>query len=274
MMHKPMAVLGWLAFALCAPAAAQQTSAQPTAQTVLDCMAAAVPENLVIVQDLRFETRSAEGAEPELLTAQLHMRVSRASSEAERHLRAMMAVQSPEYLAGAAYLLRETEQKDRDAMYVFLPSIGRVRQVSGGFANTALMGTQFSYNDFRQWQGLFGDARVAYAERDQRQGRAVHRLRITDPKPRRGGHDRVEVAVDAEHCLVMQADFYAGGQLRKQLNVDPDHLRQFGPYWYPLQLSMREVESGARTDLRVARIRASEQAPDGVFDPIRFHRVE
>ena len=271
MMRRVMAWGGWLILALSTPATAQQANVAD----VLDCMSQAVPEEVVILQELRFETFSSESdADPELLAARLHMRVTRNSPDAERRLQAVMKVQAPDYLAGASYLLREADHEDSDGMYVFLPSVGRVRQVSGGFADTALMGTEFSYNDFRRWQGLFGNVNVEYVERGERQGRPVHRLRLTDPKPRRSAHDRVDVAVDAEHCLVVQADLYAGDKMRKQLTVDAEHLRQFGSYWYPMQLTMQDLDSGARTDLRVERIRARVSAPEGVFDPTRFHRVE
>lgn len=270
MMRRAMA-WGGLALALSTPAAAQEASVE----SVLECMSQAVPENVVILQDLRFKTYSSEAdTDAELLGASLHMRVARESPDAERRLQAMMQVETPDYLAGASYLLREDDHGGSDGMYVFLPSVGRVRQVSGGFADTALMGTEFSYNDFRRWQGLFGNVDVEYLERGERQDRAVHRLRLTDPKPRRSAHDRVDVAVDVEHCLVVQADLYAGDTLRKQLTVDAEHLRQFGSYWYPMQLTMQDLDSGARTDLRVDRIRARVSAPDGVFDPTRFHRVE
>lgn len=271
MMRRAMA-WGGLALALSAQAAAAQ---EASVEGVLECMSQAVPEEVVILQDLRFETFSNEtDTDPERLAAGLYMRVTRERPEAERRLQAMMRVEAPDYLTGASYLLREDDHGDSDGMYVFLPSVGRVRQVSGGFAETALMGTEFSYNDFRRWQGLFGDVNVEYLERGERQGRPVHRLRLTDPKPRRSAHDRVDVAVDAEHCLVVQADLYAGNAMRKQLSVDAEHLRQFGSYWYPMQLTMQDLESGARTDLRVERIRARVSAPEGVFDPTRFHRVE
>lgn len=271
MMRRTIAWSGWLGLMLSTSAAAQAASVQ----AVLDCMSQAVPEDVAILQELRFETYSSQtDATPELLAARLHMRVRRDSLEAERRLQLMMRVQAPDYLAGASYLLREAEKGESDGMYVFLPSVARVRRISGGFANTALMGTEFSYNDFRRWQGLFGDVDVVYLKRGERQGRAVHQLRLTDPKPRRSEHDRVDVAVDVEHCLVVQADLYADGTMRKQLTVEPDHLRQFGSYWYPMQLTMTDLASGARTDLRVERIRARATAPEGIFDPKRFHIAE
>ena len=52
-----------------------------------------------------------------------------------------------------------TDDYLRDGMFVYLPAVKRVRRVTGTFADGALMGTNFSYFDFKQLQNTFGDAR-------------------------------------------------------------------------------------------------------------------
>ena len=253
--------------------AAAQTQAT-TAEEVMTCMSQVVPGGMVIGQTLRFETERAGDPQPQVLLASLFLRVHR-QDDGDYRSHAVMHVGAPEYLAGSAYLLRESDGiYGEDGMYVYLPSIDRVRQVTGGFGDTALLDTKFSYNDFRHWQGLFGNADVAFVRTVERQGRATHELEVRADKPQKVTHDRVRVAVDAEHCLVMEAEFYNNDVLSKRLTVEADHLRQFGHFWYPVRLTMRDFVRSGQTVLHVERVRAVPNPRDGLFDPARFHRAE
>ncbi|MHA7834951.1 MAG: outer membrane lipoprotein-sorting protein, partial [Algiphilus sp.] len=106
------------------------------------------------------------------------------------------------------------------------------------------------------------------------QGRPTHMLEVRADKPQKAAHDRVRVAVDAAHCLVMEAEFYANEQLSKRLTVDAEHLRQFGHFWYPVRLTMRDFVNNGYTVLNVERVRAVPSPRDGLFDPARFHRAD
>ncbi|WP_420429015.1 outer membrane lipoprotein-sorting protein [Algiphilus sp.] len=245
-----------------------------TAKEVMTCMSKVVPGGMVIGQTLRFETVRAGDERAQELLASLFLRVHR-EGDGDYRSHAVMHVGAPEYLAGSAYLLRESDGLNgEDGMYVYLPSIDRVRQVTGGFGETALMDTKFSYNDFRHWQGLFGNADVSFVGTVDRQGRPTHLLEVRADKPQKVTHDRVRVAVDAAHCLVMEAEFYNNAQLSKRLTVDAEHLRQFGHFWYPVRLTMRDFVNNGYTVLNVERVRAVPNPRDGLFDPARFHRAD
>lgn len=244
-----------------------------TADEVLACMSQVIPDDVVIAQTLRFETTRAGEDSASTLLANLFLRVERPADD-EARTQAVMHVGAPEYLAGAAYLLRESDgARGEDGMYVYLPSIDRVRQVAGGFGESALMDTKFSYNDFRHWQGLFGGARVEFVGTVERQGRATHQLEVRAAKPQQTAHDRIKVGVDAEHCLVVEAEFFNGERLSKRLTVAPQHLRQFGHFWYPMQLTMKDFVNDGQTVLMVERVRAVPNPRDGLFDPALFYRA-
>jgi len=245
-----------------------------TADEVLACMSQVIPDDVVIAQTLRFETmRAGEDSASELL-AQLFLRVARPAG-GEARSQAVMHVGEPDYLAGAAYLLRESDSANgEDGMYVYLPSIDRVRQITGGFGESALMDTKFSYNDFRHWQGLFGNAEVEFAGTVERQGRATHMLEVDADKPQTATHDHIKVAVDAQHCLVVEAEFFNGERLSKKLTVEPGHLRQFGHFWYPMRLTMQDFVNTGQTVLMVERVRAVPTPRDGLFDPALFYRAQ
>ena len=272
-MRKAIATLLMSGSVLAGSAWAQE--GDPDVGAILDCVANAVPSDVVILQQLRFVTTQPGDEAPSELDARLYLTVSgRAGEGAGRHLDAMMRVDAPEFLAGASYLLREASDADgSDGMYVYLPSVRRVRRVSGGFGDTALMGTEFSYNTFRRWQGLFGDADVTFVDTTERQGRRTHNLLLEAPHPERAVHDRIEVSIDAEQCLVMEAEFYDGSRLHKRLSVEAEDLRQFGQYWYPYRLRMADLRDGGESVLKVQRIRVLSDPNEGVFDPGRFHRV-
>ncbi len=150
---RPLLLAGLMLGALSPVAYAAQT--EESADAVLECMRANVPTS-VRVQQIELEATDRAG-ETRIVGGRLYARLE-PQEDGGRRVRATLRVDTPDYLAGAAYLVREFEAERSDGMYVFLPSVKRVRRVSAEFADGALLGTNFSYYDFKQIQNAFGDA--------------------------------------------------------------------------------------------------------------------
>ena len=240
-------------------------SATPAAE-VLGCARGNLPSSLR-VQDIEFTTTSAEGSRRSL-KARLHTQ----QQAGKGGVRAMLRVQAPDNLAGASYLVREAANYADEGLYVWLPSVKRVRRISGEFADGALLGTDFSYNDFKQLQNVYGGLAVAReAVAETLQQREVWLLAFKPAAGVKSAYSEVQSWVDRQSCLPLQVKYFADGKLRKQLSVPVAALKKADGGWYPSLVEMRDLASGSSTALRVLKVEPGERAGERHFDPQRFY---
>jgi hypothetical protein len=217
------------------------------------------------IDSLELSTTSAAG---ETRTLKGRVFVSR---EAKGPLRTMLRIDQPANLKGAAYLVTETDDFLRDGMYVYLPAVGRVRRVSGTFADGSLMGTEFSYYDYKQLQSAFGDMSGKLEGPDRVDGRPVNVLvfkALPDVETRYGS---VRAWVDEKTCVPLRSDFYEGDKVVKRLTAPISALQQSGNYWYLSQIEMLSLPSGARSVMKMSEVTSGGTLPAVYFNPRSFH---
>ena len=233
------------------------------AQKLLDCMHANVPPTLR-AQQIELSVTDREGTSRKLV-GRLY-----AAPDDKGRIQAMLKIDGPADLAGAAYLVRESDDYLKDGMYVYLPSVRRVRRVSGTFADGALMGTHFSYNDFRQLQTAFAGTPATLEDAEEQiDGRAAKILDFA-PAPE-SRYSKVRVWVDPKYCLPVKADFYEGGKISKELTVPVASPKVTGAYWYLSEIHMRDLKDGSGSILRSTGVSAPQNIPGSNFDPQSFY---
>ena len=216
-----------VAVAVLALGVAGTAHAADDAAKVLACMRSNVPTSLR-VQQVEFSTADRSGTSS-TLKGRLYAEREKAAG-GSRHVRAMLHLSAPPNLAGAAYLIREKDGDLRDGMYVYLPSVKRVRRVTGSIADGGLMGTSFSYADFKQLQNTFGGASTAYEGTGEIDKRPMHVLAFRPADAKDGGYSLVRSWVDYETCLPLKAEFYEGKDVRKRLVSPVSSLKQVEGY--------------------------------------------
>jgi len=251
-------------------AVAQARADAPTeAQAVLECMRGNVPRTLRI-QDLELSTVADADSKLRSMRARLY-----AQQEKTPHgdqLRAMLRVMEPSTLAGAAYLVREAGSYAEEGLYVWLPSVRRVRRVSGEFADGALLGTDFSYNDFKQLQGAFGGLAAAkQALPETVDGRPVWLLAFKPEPGVKTTYSEVQSWIDQKTCVPLKMTYFSGGKLRKQLTVPTAALKQTDKYWYPSLIEMRDLQVGSTSTLRVKGLLPDDKLASRYFNPKLFY---
>lgn len=249
-------------------------AAQPNADKsaeVLECMRKNVPDELR-AQDVEFTTADKSGVvstlKGRLYAAREH------TPQGSRHIRAMLAVSAPPNLAGAAYLVREKDSDAKDGMWVYLPSVRRVRRVTGSIADGGLMGTSFSYADFKQIQNTFTGASTVYEGTGDIEGRPAHILTFKPTDTTSGGYTRVRTWVDQKTCVPLKAEFHENKNVRKRLTTPVSSLEQVGGYWYAGVVEMQDLSAGMRTTLRVKSVTPDPEPAlsSATFDPKTFHQ--
>ncbi len=242
--------------------------ASDEASKILDCMRANVPVS-TRVQDIELSVTDRSGGSRSLKGRLYAMREAGSPSQ-DGLVRAALRVDAPENLAGAAFLVREASPYLAHGMYVYLPSVRRVRRISGEFADGALLGTDFTYNDFRLIQNAFGEQQpmLEAAEKIDNRDTDVLSFKPADSLPQ--GYSQVRIWVDQKTCVPLKMEFYQGKTLRKQLVAPAAGLKQSGRYWYSSVLEMTDFKAGSKSQLKILNVSSDSKLPKRHFDPKSF----
>ena len=237
-------------------------------QKVIDCMRGNAVQRGGLRQ-LEIATTERDGSK-ESLQLNAYWRPDAAGT------RISMQVTQPESLAGSAYLLREAKKGD-DELFVYVPSIGKVRKIVGTAREENLWGTNFSYEEFKLIQGMALSSPTKKLADAVVGGRSSHVLEsslVVAGKPAR----KTVTYVDQKSCTVLKGElFNAAGKLVKVLEGDLSLLFETSdqkdkPVWLLLGYSMKDLERGSVSVVRLGEISLMEKARSSLFEPETFFK--
>lgn len=238
-------------------------------KTVLACMDANVPQQLRI-QDIELEASRADSPEPTKLRGKVYVQRDK-NTDGTPSVRATLRIATPDYLAGASYLIRQSESRGQDGMYVFLPSVKRVRRVSGEFSDGPLLGTNISYYDFKQMQHAVGDANAARERDDTLQDRPVYVMTYTPTGEAGTQYSLVRMWVDQKTCVPLQVEFMEAGKLRKRMTGNAGAIQQAGSYSFLSEFRLDDLKDKSSTTVRLAAAQPGMELASRLFDPKAFY---
>jgi hypothetical protein len=242
--------------------------ADQTTKSLIECMRTRVPPFLTIGQ-LELTTYDRVGGSR---TLQGRMYTSKEpAGERGSLMHASLRIDAPAEFKGAAYLVRETDDYLRDGMFVYLPGVKRVRRVTGTFADASLMGTNFSYFDFKQLQNAFADLQAESLVTEHVNGRPAYLLTARAAPGTETRYTSVRVWVDQQACVAVRGEFHEGKKIAKELSSPPGSLKQSGEVWYVNEIELRDPAAGTRTVLKIGKLDALKQPSRKYFDPNAFH---
>lgn len=237
--------------------------------SVLSCMAANVPGT---VRAQSVELVSLErGGVTRTLTGRIYASAEEEGTGRHKRVRAVMQVDGPKDLAGAAYLIRETGMSTRDGVFLYLPSVGSVRKISGASATNSLLGTAFSFQQFKLLLNAFDGVTATVENVGEIDGRPVTivAFRSDDPEAESG---LTRAWIDKKTCVPLRADFYQGDQVQKRASIRPDAIKQARDVWYPAEIEMKDLVNGTASTLRATILEPKEPVPGAVFDITTFYQ--
>lgn len=242
---------------------AMEVSTQTPVVKVLECLKKNAPQQLRI-GDLRVEAQG-EGVTTRYLSGRF------VSRREQGKLRAMLRVTAPADLAGTRYLL--VEEASQDALYVYLPALGKVRRVSGAGPDAEIAGTTLNYADLRLISQALSGAAITLEKPAEFSGRPADVLRFT-PAVADSPYRRVLATVDRESCVVLRAEFQNAQATLKHYSVDPASLQRSGKYRYASRAKVEDLARRSTVQISLGDVRTDAKLPARSFDPKSFYKAD
>lgn len=249
---------------------ATSSQAAMTAEDVVGCMKKNFPATASI-RNIELTTTDATGGSS-TMAGRVYAQME-PQEDGRALLRGTMVIERPKNLYGAAYLVRETDDYLRDGMFVFMPAVGRVRRISGNFADGPMMGTKFSYFEFKQMSSAFGDLKGNYLREEKTDGRTSHVLEF---KPLPGIETRyssVTAWIDSATCLIAKAEFKQGNKVVKNMIAPASGLMKSGNQWYHNKILMHDLTDDAKTLMVIDNVTTNEELSSYRFHPRTFYQT-
>jgi len=185
-------------------------------------------------------------------------------------VRITLQVIEPDALAGTAYLL--TRNADEEKLYLYLSAIRRVKSVVGSEMSQRLWGSDFTFSDIKQVQGLMLDGTVRRLDDQSISGRPVYVLETKTSK-QQTGYRMVRSYVDQQSCVLFKSELFSEGDSpHKVMQADVSTLLEIDPWWLILSYRMTDFRAGTHTDLALSEFFILERLPESLFTPEGFFK--
>jgi hypothetical protein len=240
------------------------TSAAEIPQVIKSCLQRNLPQT-TSAQSIELRARDRSGYE-QVLEADVYWK-----RYAEDQARVMMYFREPVDIRGARFLV--IEKQPQNDMYIYMPSLFKVRRVTSRNLSNSIMGTDFSYEDFERIQGILSDVQAEQFPDDTLAGRPVYVLMSYPPES--SGYVKVATYIDKETCVPLKTELYESGhELRKQLTVDPAAIQHQAGIYYPSELVVKDLKQKTETRLIVQNVSIGTELGNDLFDPDKLKQAE
>lgn len=253
----PIGILS-LAFAFTAGAA------ESSADEILACVNANLPRDTAL-QEVEFRSKDRAGG-GRTIESRIHWR-----RFPDGLSKVLVRVLDPADLKGSGVLL--IEKAERADMFVYLPDLRKVKRVTSRMLSGSLFGSDFTYEDFSQLQGMALEGRAERLEDASLDGVPVQVVAHYPADDSGSAYERVTTYVDPRNCVGLKTEmFEKGGRLRKVMTADPTSLYEADGVRIAQKLLMEDLRDGSRTELVVTRIEVGTKIPTKTFSVTTLER--
>jgi hypothetical protein len=179
----------------------------------------------------------------------------RTSDAGEREV--LVRFLAPDDVAGSEYLLLERANENE---FYFRPGEGGPsKRITGAPRMLTLAGTDFSYGDFMH---LFGFLQAGGSRRLEDRVYRERPVYVLELRPHAGAYERILSLIDQKTCVLLRAEYYENGRLRKQLSANLKALEGQGPIWIAYSSLMEDVRDSTASLLLVEQRDTGELSSD------------
>lgn len=170
----------------------------------------------------------------------------------------LLRYREPSKVRGTAFLLLD----HGDNIWAYFSSSGRVRLIAKHMKKEKMMGSEFTYEDMamssikRNYSGtLMGETKI--------QKRRCYQLELT-PKGE-SSYEKVAAFVDKENYVVLQLDFYKGGEDEPFKRMVQGKVEVVDGIPTPFLIVMKNLKTGAQTAIKIVKIDYSTPVEESLF---------
>jgi hypothetical protein len=170
----------------------------------------------------------------------------------------------PQYVRGMAFLGVESEDPTRsEQQFVYLPSMDKVRRVSGAQPTDSFLGTDLSYNDFqRQQPDRYRATRAVPGRVD---GEAVHVVSVLPLFS--APYSNVEYEIAAADAAILGTRYFKRPDLPayKVMRMPRATMAEGDGCSVPTHVIVDDSQRGTHTELTIAELRTNADLDDALF---------
>ncbi|MFC6635707.1 outer membrane lipoprotein-sorting protein [Microbulbifer taiwanensis] len=158
----------------------------------------------------------------------------------------------PADIRGTA-LLTHPQPDDADEQWLYLPAYTRIKRISSRNKSGAFVGSEFSFEDLADKE--VDDFRYAYV-RAEACGEGILMCDVIDrmPEDTHSAYSRQRVWVDQSAQRIFRIDYFDRKEALLKTFTAKDFRLYEDRYWRPLEVAMRNQQSGNVTILSYSRI--------------------
>jgi hypothetical protein len=255
---RPRRRVGWigLALLLLAPAASAADRSDPEAQQLLDS-AFARRYSCSITGVVRIATRKGSA---QARDRRLHI----AAKFVRGKLHTYAIFREPQYVRGMAFLGIESDDPTKsEQQFVYLPSMAKVRRVSGSQPTDSFLGTDLSYHDFqRQNPGRYRATAISSGREDAEAIRTVSVVPLFDAP-----YSLAEYAIATADTAILSTRYYKRTEQRpyKDMRMPRASIVSHDGCSVPTQILIDDRQRGTHTELEISELRTNADLDDALF---------
>jgi hypothetical protein len=168
----------------------------------------------------------------------------------------------PADIEGTGFLSIDRENNDED-MYLYLPSLGAVRKISGSQKNGSFVGTDFSYNDLSlvNPKNYIDDYQAELLQETPE-----NYLLSLKPIDEDIDYSYAKLWVNKKTFYPIKVEFY-DQQEKLHKVLESFSIKQIKSYWTPDKLVMKDIQKGSKTVLYLEAVVYDEDIKERIFTP-------
>ena len=194
-------------------------------------------------------------------------RMDIATKSIEGRLHTYAVFREPPHVRGMAFLGIEAKEARRsDERFVYLPSLRKIRRVSGSQSDDAFLGTDLSYQDFERQREASYEVSVS-GETQVGEERAW----VVVAKPRQAAaYERVEHAIAESDLAILATRYFKHGTATayKMLAMDRARIVERGQCRVPTEIRVEDVQRGTTTLLAMPTLTLDAELPNDLFSMV------
>jgi hypothetical protein len=170
----------------------------------------------------------------------------------------------PQYVRGMAFLgIESDDPTESEQQFVYLPSLAKVRRVSGSQPTDSFLGTDLSYHDFqRQIPGRYRATAIRASSGDAEAIRTVSVVPLFDAP-----YSLAEYAIATADAAILGTRYYkrADQQPYKNMRMPRASIVSHDRCSVPTRVVIDDRQRGTHTELEISELRTNADLDDALF---------